>query len=83
MCKAKNENISSHKRKEKQMTATADQLKDIEKRMWDWAKWSTEDEGAYDAWANSLTRERASIILDSFYAGDEIAPKLWDEIDKF
>lgn len=65
------------------MKATADQLKDIEKRMWEWATWSEEDERKYDAWADSLTPERASIILDGFYAGEEIAPKLWDEIDKF
>lgn len=65
------------------MKATADQLKDIETRMWDWAKWSAEAERAYDAWANSLTRERADIILDGFYTGEDIAPKLWDEINKF
>ena len=75
----------------KNVKATPEQLKDIETKMWnEWTTWWTDErEDAYDAWALTLTRERAQEILDGFIKEEyelgedddpQLAEELWREI---
>ena len=66
-------------KKGKTMKATADQLKDIEAKMWaNITDWTNEVAADYDEWASKLTREKADEILDLLREGDEF--EIWKQI---